>query len=368
MRRFGLAALACLAAACSGDGGSSTTPAPPPRAAPLIPLAWSNVPTHVSLTVGGSRQVRLNLTATVSASHTVESDHSRVTITSDRINGGVFTATVRGSVAGRDTVRLTASAPGYQSAEASFTVSVERPPPPPPRPIPNDPRFDRNFWRQLVFNGYDCPRAGSCPDYYADGRPSPTVEERFLWVLPSTSPNFYIRTHDDQGLRTFSSYQLNTMRRVIPGFVEALTGRRYRGQITEGTADFESYGWITITQVSALGAEWCGRAGIGWLAGFIELNRDLGGCSFTALVGHEIGHAMGFWHVPGYLHDLMYPEDVGGPSRFSGREAYHAQLAYRLGRGHRYTDGRFTATQRPGPDDPEPSVPPMVSCPSPKPH
>ena len=365
MRRFGLAVLACLAASCGGDG-PSTVPTPP-RAAPLIPLAWVNVPTHISLTVGSGRQLRLNLTATVSASHTVESDHSRVTITSNRINGGVFSATVRGSVAGSDTVRLTASAPGYETAEASFTVTVARPREPPSRPIPNDPRFERTFWRQLAFNGYECPGAGACPDYYADGRPSPAVQHRFIYVLPTTSPNFYIRTHNDQGLRTFSSHQVATMHREIPGFVEALTGSSYQGQIEEGNQDFERNGWITITEVTTLGADYCGRAGVGWLAGRIELNRNLAGCSFTSLVGHEIGHALGFWHVPG-RRDLMYPEDVGGPSRFSVREAFHAQLAYRLGRGHGYTDGHLIAGQRSGLDDPEPPVPPMVICPAPGLH
>ena len=365
LRRWACVSAAALAVSCGGDSGPSTTPAPP-RPAPLIPLAWANVPSHISVPVGGSRQIRLTLTATVSARHTIESDHSRVTITSDRINGGVFTATVRGSVAGRDTVRLTASATGYQTAEASFTVSVERPRPPPPRPIPNDPRFERTFWRQLVFNGYECPHAGSCADYYADGRPSPAVESRFVRVLPTTSPNFYIRTHDDAGRRTFSGYEISTIRGAIPGFVETLTGSRYRGEIVEGSEHFEAHGWITIAQVSALGAEWCGRAGIGWLAGFIELNRDVGGCSFTALLGHEIGHAMGFWHVPGYLHDLMYPEDVGGPSRFSAREAFHAQLAYRLGRGHVYTDGSLTTTEtrraEPATDGP------VAVCPAPGLH
>ena len=362
-RRYALALSAALATSCGGDSGPSTTPVPP-RAAPLIALAWVNVPPHLSLTVGSSRQVRLTLTATVSAHHAVESDHSRVTITSDRINGGIFTATVRGSVAGSDTVRLTASAPGYETAEASFTVTVARPREPPPRPVPNDPRFQRAFWRQLVFNAHDCPRAGSCPDYYADGRPSPSVEERFIAVLPTTSPNFYIRTHDDAGSSTFASYEIATIYREIPRFVEALTGHPYRGQILTGEQDLEEHGWITITEVTTLDDETCGRAGLGWLAGRIELSR-YSTCSFADLVGHEVGHAMGFWHVGG-LRDLMYPEELlGGANDFSARERYHAQVAYQLGRGHRYTDGRLTAAQERRPDQTELPVPSMIACPHP---
>lgn len=307
----------------------------------------------------------MNLTVTVSARHTIESDHSRVTITSDRINGGRFTATVRGSVIGSDTIRLTASAPGYETAEASFTVTVDRlPPPPPPPPIPTDLRFDLPFWRELVFNGYECPRAGSCPDYYADGRPSTAIEDRFVLVLPTTSPNFYIRTHDDDGFATFSRHQVSTMRRLIPRFVEALTGSRYSGLIEEGTQDFERHGWVTIMEATEPGAEWCGRAGVGWLAGRIEMNLNATRCSFADVVGHEIGHALGFWHVSGAGLDLMYPKDVGAPDFFSSREAFHAQVAYQLGRGHHYTDGRFTATREAQPDDHEPPDLPMIECPA----
>ena len=364
MRRCALALVAALAASCGGDSGPSTTPAPPPRAAPLIPLQWRNVPTSLSVTAGSSRSLRMTLTATVSASVTVKSDQSRVTLTSDRINGGVFTATLRGAVAGRDTVRLTASAPGYQTAEASFAVTVERAATPPPRPVPDDPRFERTFWRQLVFDAHDCPRAGSCPDYYAAGRPNPAVEDRFIAVLPTTSPNFYIRTHDDAGNRTFSSYEISTLGSEIPRAVEALTGSRYRGEIESREGDFEGFGWITIAEVRTLGDDVCGRAGIGWLAGRIELNaaKSSATCPFPALVAHEVGHAMGFFHVL-RSRDVMYPT-ITGVRAFSARESYHARVAYQLGRGHRYTDGRFTAAQEVGPADSERSIPPtMVECP-----
>lgn len=358
-RRCTLALAAAVAASCGGDSGPSTTPPPPPRAAPLIPLAWANLPSHLSLRAGDTHNIRLNLTTTVSARFQVEVDHSRVSVSRALLNGGVFTAILRGQSVGHDTVHLTATAPGYQAAQASFSVTVApgRPPPPPPTvdPLFNDRRFQRSFWRQLVFDGHECPRAGSCKGgtfYY------PSLEDRVVAVLSGTSPGFYIRTHDDAGHRTFTSSQIATMRRVIPRAVEALTGVRFRGEILWSPQDFSAHGWITITRES-LGEEVCGRAWVGASPGVIELDTSKG-CSLGPLLAHEVGHAMGFFHVPNST-DVMYPS-IGTRSSFSSREVFHARVAYQLGRGHPYADGRLIATEESGPDDFERGDPPVVVC------
>lgn len=362
MRRCALALAAALAASCGGDSGPSTTPTP--RAAPLIPLAWSSVPSHLSVRVGSGQSIRLTLTVTITASYTITSDHSRISVTSDRMLGGVLTATIRGNAAGSDTVRLTATAPGYQTAEASIPITVERLRPP-PRPPTIDLDVNVPFWRELVFDAHDCPGVGSCPSYYSDGRPSAAVEERVIHVLPITSPNFYIRTHDDSGTPTFSRSAINTMRRLIPRLTQELTGDRYTGRIEEGPRRFEREGWITVEQVPFLKDDACGRAGIGWLAGLVEIAAD-SPCPFSSLFAHEVGHAMGFFHVSG-MFELMYPSN-NGQSGFTERESRHAQAAYLLGRGHRYTDGRLTATQVPDANDPPPLQPPTVTCYAPKPN
>jgi hypothetical protein len=53
-------------------------------------------------------------------------------------------------------------------------------------------------------------------------------------------------------------------------------------------------------------------------------------CRIEAVFAHEIGHALGFWHV-GRVGSVMYPSEV---SRLSGADAptdierHHAALAY----------------------------------------
>ena len=231
-----------------------------------------------------------------------------------------------------------------------------------PNPLPpeilDDPRFGRTFWRQLVFNARDCPRAG-CQD--TDDYPG--VEDRVIWVLATTSPNYYIRTHDDEGQSTFSRVEITRMRRALPRITEALTGAPYRGRIVTGEADRDQEGWITIVEDSDFDDNVCGRAGIGWSAGRIWMHAPRpSGCSFDETFIHEVGHALGFWHVSNPS-NVMYSSSE--TDWFTERETFHARAAYQLGRWHPYVDDRtrFTAAQEPWPEDFEPPEPRVISCP-----
>ena len=55
---------------------------------------------------------------------------------------------------------------------------------------------------------------------------------------------------------------------------------------------------------------------------------------------HEFGHAMGFKHV-------LAPNAIMGSGNlsdtFTAREQFHAQLAYKIGRGARYCGWPFSA-------------------------
>ena len=176
-------------------------------------------------------------------------------------------------------------------------------------------------------------------------------------VLPTTSPNFHIRTHNDQGEQRVPSASARGMREVIADAVEALTGEPYSGDITMGPEDVDRNGWITIEFVREEDDPdfWgsanpdrvvCGRARVGAVVGRIWLNGSQISdtrCVLDPLLRHEVGHALGFFHVPGNR-DLMAVGRVD-TDHFTSREEYHAQLAYELGRYRPYTSGPLLMTR-----------------------
>lgn len=215
-----------------------------------------------------------------------------------------------------------------------------------------DHRFDRPFWGQMAFNAHECPTPASCPSWSENGDPIPLLENRVLYVLSTTSPNFHIRASG------FSQSELRTIRNVIPDAVSALTGELFFGQITEGADGDLRDGWILIEHQEEEGdSEACGRARIGAPDGHIRLDMTRTsvsgnrGCWLEGLLRHEIGHALGFFHVP-RTSDMMHRESTA--RSFSARETYHAQLAYEAGRGTPYSRGPMTTST--GTPTPEPAV------------
>ena len=138
------------------------------------------------------------------------------------------------------------------------------------------------------------------------------------------------------------------MRRLIPRAIEQLTGHAYRGRIETGLQDRKSLGWITVRFVLREGAHAdliCGKASIGANPGNVWIGRRPGDhvlCSdrddgwFRSVFVHEIGHAMGFFHVAS---GVMAQGERG--TTFTAREQYHARLAYEVGRGHAHCGWPF---------------------------
>ncbi|MCY4624078.1 MAG: carboxypeptidase-like regulatory domain-containing protein [Chloroflexi bacterium] len=199
-----------------------------------------------------------------------------------------------------------------------------------------DPDFIRWFWNQLVFNAFDC-QPGRC------GAP---LDQRSSYVLSTSSPDFHIRTHDDDDERIVSEEKVQQIRAEIPSLVAKITGQPFGGRISDGSQRSGSRITIEFLPEEDLGTDLCGKAGIGSAQSLVQINsqalsRDefnsVGqGCPLLPVLRHEVAHAMGFFHVT-YGGDLMswLPEYV---SDFSAREVYHMQRAYDRGSGRIYEE------------------------------
>ena len=217
---------------------------------------------------------------------------------------------------------------GTNREQCSKGIQVTVPPPTPDSSA--DPRFDDAFWQELVFEQFSNPF---------------TLDQKVIQVLNTTSPNVYIYT--GFGHQAIPDEHVGIIRAAIPTAAEQLTGQRYTGRIESGTEHVsERVGWINVRYFTdADGHGRCGFTRVGEDPNSIFLNHDCakrrGPNAITYLKNvfvHEFGHAMGFMHVqdPNAIMAAVNNWLANPAATFSAREQFHAQLAYRVGRGARY--------------------------------
>ena len=215
--------------------------------------------------------------------------------------------------------------------------------------VSTSPPFNETFYNQLARDALDQPE-----------KMYPT----FRW---DSQMRFYVRTIDET-LRRASPEVLAVVRQGIRDGVRYFSSGKYEAIIEEGTATrAEQVGWINVLLLQEIPeGDYCGYAtNVGGNPATLKLRIDACGCGSVKIpletVQHEVGHAMGLFHVDGKVH-IMSPRLDGGCRAVlpSAQEQHHAALIYSRPRGNRDPDrdpAGFTLIRPDGPSEGAPGRP-----------
>ena len=189
--------------------------------------------------------------------------------------------------------------------------------------IPERAPFELGFYRALVRNGLEDPYS---------------LQPTRRWTR---TPNFYIHTYNPKTGRPLDSTELDLVINSIRQSVPQLTGGLFSaGSIETGDSAREPRtDYINVRIVYEPAEHFCGRAYVGANPGEIEINYDR--CASTCgsmkvtptAIAHEVGHALGFWHVDRGIMTAVVSNDCANV-QFSEHERVHARLAYRRPAGN----------------------------------
>lgn len=188
--------------------------------------------------------------------------------------------------------------------------------------------FDLGFYRQLIRNGLESPMA---------------LRNLDRWTV---APKFYVRTIDQAGEQVPSAITARVGQNLLEAMT-AWTGGKYSSKLDFGpeNRDGES-GWVTVRFYNPVDPTACARSEIAgtriWL-NYLGSGCKCGGGMAPAVVVHEVGHTLGFWHVDSPK-DVMYRQLSTCELLPSERERYHANIAYTRDPGNADPDSDPSST------------------------
>jgi hypothetical protein len=173
------------------------------------------------------------------------------------------------------------------------------------------------------------------------------------WMAP---PKFYVKTVDQNG-QPIEPEVLAVILEAIPRAVSEFSAGKFTVAALETGAEARqpAVGWVNVDiKRDPYERSICGASYVGANPGTITFYSDVCSCGSNkipgSLVVHEVGHAMGFFHVQDQA-SVMYPFDPGTcpAGNLSSAEKFHAGIVYSRPRGNMDPDNDPSSTNYQGP-------------------